>query len=177
MSIKRISAVLDAAQVKNLRAGDEVFISGDIWTARDAAHKRFVKLIENGEKLPVDLKNHIIYFAGPCPAKPHEAIGSIGPTTGGRMDAYSPALIRECELTGMIGKGNRSREVIDAMTEYGAVYFAAIGGAAALISKTVKDARIVAYEDLGAEAVRKLRVEDFPAIVAIDSYGKSLYER
>ena len=176
MEIKKINAILDASEVKKLCAGDEVLISGEIWTARDAAHKRFVELINAGETLPVELKNRIIYFAGPSPAKPGEVIGSAGPTTSGRMDAYSPILIRKAGLTGMIGKGNRNKEVVEAMKECGALYFAAVGGAAALISKTIKKAEVVAYEELGAEAVRKLLVEDFPAIVAIDSYGKSLYE-
>jgi fumarate hydratase subunit beta len=176
MVIKKINAVLDATAIKELRAGDEVLISGEIFTARDAAHKRFVELIKIGKKLPVDLKNRIIYFAGPSPAKPNEIIGSAGPTTSGRMDAYSPILIRSSGLAGMIGKGDRNKEVVEAMKECGAVYFAAIGGAAALISKSIKEAQIIAYPELGAEAVRRLLVEDFFAIVAIDSYGKSLYD-
>ncbi|MDR0303832.1 MAG: Fe-S-containing hydro-lyase [Chitinispirillales bacterium] len=176
MEIKKINAILDASEVKKLCAGDEVLISGEIWTARDAAHKRFVELVKIGEKLPIEIKNRIIYFTGPTPAKPNEIIGSAGPTTSGRMDVYSPILIRKAGLTGMIGKGNRSKEVVEAMMECGAVYFAAVGGAAALISKTIKEAQIVAYPELGAEAVRKLRVENFPVIVAIDSFGKSLYE-
>jgi len=176
VGIKKINAVLDASEVRKLHAGDEVLISGEILTARDAAHKRFVELIKTGGTLPVELKNRIVYFAGPTPAKPGEVIGSAGPTTSGRMDAYSPVLIRNAGLTGMIGKGDRSKEVVEAMKECGAVYFAAVGGAAALISKTIKKAEVAAYEELGAEAVRKLLVEDFPAIVAIDSYAKSLYE-
>jgi fumarate hydratase subunit beta len=176
VGIKKINAILDVSEVRKLCAGDEVLISGEILTARDAAHKRFVELIKTGGKLPVELKNRIVYFTGPATAKPNEAIGSAGPTTSGRMDAYSPILIRNAGLTGMIGKGNRNEEVIEAMKECGAVYFAAIGGAAALISKTIKKAETAAYPELGAEAVRKLLVENFPAIVAIDSYGKSLYE-
>jgi len=176
MSVKRINAVLDAAQIKNINAGDELLISGEIFTARDAAHKRFCDLILKGEKLPLDLKNRIIFFAGPSPAKPQNPVGSIGPTTSGRMDAYSPILIRECGLAAMIGKGNRSKEVVAAMKECGAIYFATIGGAAALLAQTVISCEIVAYEDLGTEAVRKLVVKDFPVIAAIDSKGNSLYE-
>jgi fumarate hydratase subunit beta len=134
-------------------------------------------LIEKGEKLPVDLEDKIIFFAGPSPAKPGNPVGSIGPTTSGRMDAYSPVLIKNCGLAGMIGKGNRNDEVIDAMKECGAVYFAAIGGAAALLAETVVESEIVAYDDLGAEAVRRLVVKDFPVIAAIDSFGNSLYQR
>ena len=162
--------------VKTLRAGDTVLISGEIYTARDAAHKRMIETLEKGESLPFDIKDKIIYYAGPTPAKPGAVIGSCGPTTSGRMDAYAPTLIR-LGLTGMIGKGLRTAEVVEAMKESGAVYFGAIGGAGALIAKSVMDAEVVAYEDLGTEAIRKLTVKDFPAIVIIDQYGENIYEK
>ena len=151
---------------RRLRSGDSCLISGVIYTARDAAHKRLCELLEKGEPLPIDLKDSIIYFVGPTPAKPGQAIGSAGPTTSYRMDAYSPLLIAQ-GLTGMIGKGKRNEEVVSAMREHGAVYFGAIGGCGALLSKCIKKAEVVAYEDLGAEAIRRLEVEDFPAIVVI----------
>ncbi len=159
-----------------LKAGDRVLISGTIYTARDAAHKRMVDSLEKGEKLPFDIKNQIIYYAGPTPAKPSEVIGSCGPTTSGRMDAYAPTLIALGE-TGMIGKGSRNREVVEAMKKYKCVYFGAIGGAGALIAKSIKSAEVIAYPDLGAEAIRRLEVENFPAFVVIDTFGNSLYER
>ena len=161
--------------VKKLRAGDSCLISGVIYTARDAAHKRLCELIERGEELPLDIKDSIIYFVGPTPAKPGQAIGSAGPTTSYRMDAYSPSLITIGQ-TGMIGKGKRGPEVIAAMKEHGAVYFGAIGGCGALLSKCVKKAEVIAYDDLGAEAIRRLEVEDFPVVVVIDSLGNNLYE-
>ena len=162
--------------VVRLRAGDRVLISGTVFTGRDAAHKRLVDLLEEGKKLPIDLKGQIIYFVGPSPTRPGEAIGSAGPTTSYRMDAYSPILI-EKGLKGMIGKGSRSRVVIDAMKQYKAVYFAAVGGAAALISRRIESSEIIAYEDLGPEAIRKLRVRDFPVIVVNDTEGNDLYEQ
>ena len=171
----RITAPLSREAARTLRAGDSCLISGVIYTARDAAHKRLCELAAEGKELPLDMKDAIIYFVGPTPAKPGQAIGSAGPTTSYRMDAYSPTLIRE-GLTGMIGKGKRGPEVVAAMKEYGAVYFGAIGGCGALLSKCIKKAEIVAYEDLGAEAIRRLEVEDFPAIVIIDSQGNNLYE-
>lgn len=171
-----ISANLTKSVLKELKAGDSVSVSGVIYTARDAAHKRLCDLLEDGKPLPVELENSIIYFVGPSPAKEGAVIGSAGPTTSYRMDAYSPTLIKECGLTGMIGKGPRSSDVIDAMKEHGAVYFAAVGGAAALIARSIKEAEVVAYEDLGPEAIRRLVVEDMPLVVAIDSYGNSLYE-
>ena len=174
MEIK-IQTPLTESQARELKAGDSCLISGVIYTARDAAHKRLCELVANGEELPFDIKDSIIYFVGPTPAKPGEAIGSAGPTTSYRMDAYSPTLIAQ-GLTGMIGKGKRGPEVIDAMKEHGAVYFGAIGGCGALLSNCIKKAEIVAYEDLGAEAIRRLEVVDFPAIVIIDSYGNNLYE-
>ncbi len=163
--------------VQQLRAGDQVEISGCIYTARDAAHRRFVELLDAGKSLPVDLSGQLIYFVGPTPAPPGFATGSAGPTTSYRMDAYSPRLIRECGLKGMIGKGNRSDEVIGAMREGPCVYFAATGGAAALLSKCIVASEIVCYEDLGAEAVRKFTVKSFPAITAIDCHGNNLYTR
>lgn len=162
-------------EVKKLKAGDSCLITGIIYTARDAAHKRLCELIEKGEEFPFDVKDSIIYFVGPTPEKPGQAIGSCGPTTSYRMDAYSPKLIEKGQ-TGMIGKGKRGPEVIDAMKKHGAVYFGAIGGCGALLSKCVKKAEVIAYEDLGAEAIRRLEVENFPVIVVIDSKGNNLYE-
>lgn len=162
-------------QVRNLKMGDRVLISGTIYTARDAAHKRLIELINKGEELPFELLNQVIYYVGPTPAKPGKVIGSAGPTSSYRMDTYSTKLI-ELGLKGMIGKGLRSQEVIDAIIKNGAVYFGAIGGAAALIAKSIKKSEVIAYEDLGAEAIRKLEVKDFPAIVVIDSDGNNLYK-
>ena len=170
-----ITTPLTREAVRNLKAGDSCLISGVIYTARDAAHKRLCQLVEEGKPLPMDIQDSIIYFVGPTPAKPGQAIGSAGPTTSYRMDAYSPTLIAQ-GLTGMIGKGKRGPEVIDAMKEHGAVYFGAIGGCGALLSRCIKKAELVAYEDLGAEAVRRLVVEDFPVVVIIDSQGNNLYE-
>lgn len=171
----RIKAPLDASDVKKLKAGDRVLVSGVVYTARDAAHKRLVEALEAGQKLPFDLEGQIIYYVGPCPAKPGQALGSCGPTTSGRMDPYTPTLIAR-GLRGMIGKGSRVPAVVEAMRKHGAVYLAAIGGAGALAAKTVKKAEMVAYEDLGPEAIRRLEVEDFPAIVCIDAQGNDLYE-
>ena len=171
----KITAPLSRDAAKALRAGDSCLISGVIYTARDAAHKRLCDLVAQGKELPLDIKDAIIYFVGPTPAKPGQAIGSAGPTTSYRMDAYSPTLI-SLGLTGMIGKGKRGPEVVDAMKVHGAVYFGAIGGCGALLSKCIKKAEVVAYDDLGAEAIRRLEVEDFPAIVIIDSLGNNLYE-
>ena len=161
--------------VAALRAGDEVRLSGVLYTARDAAHKRLCALVEAGDELPVDLRGQVIYFTGPTPPQPGMATGSAGPTTSYRMDAYSPVLIRGCGLRGMIGKGDRSPEVVAAMQEHGCVYFAAVGGAGALIASHIKTAEVVCYEDLGTEAVRRLTVEDLPVVVAIDSHGANLY--
>ncbi|MEA1964577.1 MAG: Fe-S-containing hydro-lyase [Candidatus Aerophobetes bacterium] len=174
-NIIKISTPLDTKEIINLKAGDFVKITGNIYAARDAAHKRFFELIEKGKKLPIDLKGQIIFYAGPTPAKPGYPCGSIGPTTSYRMDPYTPSLL-ERGLKGMIGKGFRSKEVIDSMKKNKAIYFAAIGGAAALIAKSVKKSEVVAYKDLGAEAVFRFYVEDFPAIVVIDSVGNNLYE-
>ena len=162
-------------EARNLKAGDSCLLSGVIYTARDAAHKRLCQLIEEGRELPVDLKDSVFYFVGPTPAKPGQVIGSAGPTTSYRMDAYSPALIKLGQ-TGMIGKGKRDENVIAAMKEYGAVYFGAIGGCGALLGKCIKKSELVAYEDLGAEAICRLEVEDFPVIVIIDAQGNNLYE-
>jgi len=170
----KITAPLTRDIVDSLRAGDMVEISGTIYTARDAAHKRLMNIINAGGKLPFDLNEQVIYYVGPCPAPEGIVIGSAGPTTSGRMDCYTPKLI-ELGLSGMIGKGQRSTEVIDAMVRNGAVYFGAIGGAGALISKSIKSQQVIAFEDLGTEAVRKLTVVDFPAIVIIDRFGNNLY--
>ncbi|AVP54687.1 hydro-lyase, Fe-S type, tartrate/fumarate subfamily, beta region [Clostridium tetani] len=172
---KKITTPLTAEKVKGLKAGDSVLISGVIYTSRDAGHKRLVDLLDKGEELPVDLKDQIIYYVGPTPAKPGNAIGSAGPTTSYRMDPYAPRLL-DIGLKGMIGKGLRSQEVIDAIKRNTGVYFAAIGGAAALMGKSVKKAEIVCYEDLGAEALRRLEVEDLPVVVVIDNEGNNLYE-
>ena len=172
----RISTPFERIEAEALKCGDKVLISGVIYTARDAAHKRMVETIQRGEELPFDIKNQIIYYAGPAPAKPGRVIGSCGPTTSCRMDSYAPKLI-ELGLTGMIGKGERSSEVVDAMKKWGSVYFGAIGGAGALIAESVVSQEIVAYEDLGTEAIRRLVVKDFPAIVVIDRFGNSLYDR
>jgi len=174
-SIKKIKTPLDDKTVVDLQAGDTVSITGYMYTGRDAAHKRLVELIDKGEELPIELKDQIIYYVGPAPAKPGYACGSAGPTTSYRMDAYAPALL-DLGLKGMLGKGLRSREVFDSMKKNGAVYFAAVGGAAALIARSIKKSEVVAYEDLGAEAIHRYYVEDFPAIVVIDSGGNDLYK-
>jgi fumarate hydratase subunit beta len=176
MQTSNIKSPLDEETVKKLKAGDQVFITGVIYTARDAAHKRMVEALDKGEKLPFDITNQTIYYMGPTPAKPGQAIGSAGPTTSGRMDTYAPRLMA-AGLKGMIGKGNRSQAVKDAMKKHKAVYFAAIGGAGALISKSIKKAEVIAYEDLGAEAIRRLEVENFPATVINDINGGDLYEQ
>lgn len=172
---KHITTPLTAEKTRELRAGDTVLISGVIYTGRDAAHKRLVELVQDGKKLPVDLKDQIIYYVGPAPAKPGQAIGSAGPTTSYRMDAYAPTLL-DLGLKGMLGKGKRSEEVVNSMIKNEAVYFGAIGGAGALLSKCIKKAEVVCYEDLGAEAIRRLEVENLPATVIIDSLGNNLYE-
>ncbi len=174
-TVKRICAPMNKEHAASLRAGDTVLLSGTIYTARDAAHKRLVALLEADEPLPFDLTNQVIYYAGPCPAKPGDPIGACGPTTSYRMDAYAPAL---CDhgLIGMIGKGQRSPAVIEAIRRNGGVYFAATGGAGALIAGCVRKARIIAFDDLGTEAIRLLQVEDLPLIVAIDCAGGNLYE-
>ena len=172
---RKITLPLTDEDARSLRAGDYVYLSGVIYTARDAAHKRMYDALENGEALPIEMKNNVVYYLGPTPARPGHVIGSAGPTTSSRMDKYAPKLL-DLGLKGMVGKGKRTQEVIDAVVRNGAVYFAAVGGAGALLSKCIKKAEVVAYEDLGAEAIRRLEVEDFPAIVIIDSEGNNLYE-
>ncbi len=171
----KLTLPLSQDEARKLRAGDSVLLSGVIYTARDAAHKRLCELVAEGKELPFPVKDSIIYFVGPTPAKEGQAIGSAGPTTSYRMDAYSPTLIAQGQ-TGMIGKGKRGPEVVAAMKEHGAVYFGAIGGCGALLSNCIKKAEIVCYEDLGAEAIRRLEVVDFPVVVIIDSEGNNLYE-
>ncbi len=175
MSIQNLTAPLSLETVRSLKAGDRIRLSGVIWTGRDAAHKRLVARLDAGEPLPMPLEGEIIYFVGPCPAPPGRPIGSAGPTTSGRMDAYSPRLIRECGLRGMIGKGSRSAVVVEAMKQSGAVYFAATGGAGALIARCVRKCDLVAFPELGPEAIYRLEVENLPLVVAIDSNGGSLY--
>ncbi|MDF2841325.1 MAG: hydro-lyase family enzyme Fe-S type, tartrate/fumarate subfamily, partial [Clostridia bacterium] len=165
---KKVSTPLREETLKDLKAGDSVLISGKIFSARDAAHKRMVEALERGEKLPFDVAGQIIYYAGPCPPKPGYAAGPFGPTTSGRMDKYAPEIIQQ-GLTGMMGKGDRAESVIDAMIKHNCIYFAAIGGLGAYTSTVIKSLKVIAYEDLGAEAVMELWVEDFPAIVAIDT--------
>ncbi len=171
----QLTTPLNAEDLKDLKAGDDVYLTGYIYTARDAAHARLVKLLEEGKDLPFDAEGAVIYYVGPAPAKEGQAIGSAGPTTSYRMDSYTPQLL-DVGLKGMIGKGKRDQEVKDSIVKNGAVYFAAIGGAAALIAKTVKTAEIIAYEDLGAEAIRKVYVEDFPVTVINDTNGNDLYK-
>lgn len=172
---KKVTAPLSNEDAKSLKVGDYVYITGTIYTARDAAHKRMQEALEKGESLPIDMKNNIIYYMGPSPARKGRPIGSAGPTTASRMDKYAPGLL-DLGLKGMIGKGKRSGEVVDAIIRNGCVYFAAVGGAGAILSKCIKSSEIVAYDDLGTEAIRKLYVEDFPSIVVIDSNGNNLYE-
>ena len=171
----RITAPLTREEARKLKSGDSCLLSGVIYTARDAAHKRLCDLVDQGKELPLEIQNSVIYFVGPTPAKPGGVIGSAGPTTSYRMDAYSPKLIALGQ-TGMIGKGKRSDEVVAAMKEHGAVYFGAIGGCGALLSQCIKKSEVIAYEDLGAEAIRRLEVEDFPVVVIIDAEGNNLYE-
>lgn len=171
----RITTPLVEADARKLKAGDSVLISGIIYSARDAAHKVMTEALARGEQLPIDWNNQIVYYLGPTPAKPGDPIGSAGPTTSGRMDAYTPTMLAQ-GIKGMIGKGSRSAAVVEAMKKHGVVYFAAVGGAAALIAKSVKKYEVLAYPELGPEAVAALTVEDFPAIVVIDSEGNSYYE-
>ncbi len=173
--IKDVTTPLSDADVESLKTGDRVRITGVLYTARDAAHGRLFPLIERGEPLPIDIRGQVIYYTGPSPARPGDVVGSIGPTTGGRMDKFTPALLK-LGLKGTMGKGARSQEVKDAFRQYKGVYFGAIGGAGAVLSRFVKKVAIVAYEDLGTEAIRRLEVEDFPAIVVNDCHGGDLYE-
>lgn len=171
---KHITAPITEEVSRSLKAGDYVYISGTVYTARDAAHKRMDEALKNGEELPIDMKDNVIYYMGPSPAREGRPIGSAGPTTASRMDKYAPTLL-DMGLKGMIGKGKRTKEVQEAIVRNGAVYFAAVGGAGALLSKAITAAEVVAYEDLGTEAIRKLTVKDFPAIVVMDSEGNNLY--
>lgn len=172
---KYINAPLVEKEIKDLNAGDYVYITGTIYTARDAAHKRMYEAIQNNEEIPINLNNNIIYYMGPSPARDNRPIGSAGPTTASRMDKYTPTMLN-LGLKGMIGKGKRSEEVKQSIVKNGAVYFAAVGGAGALLSKSITKSEVIAYDDLGTEAIRKLEVENFPAIVVIDSQGNNLYE-
>lgn len=170
-----LKAPLDREEAKTLQAGDYVYITGTIYTARDAAHLRMDQTLDRGEKLPIEMEGNVIYYMGPTPAREGRPIGSAGPTTASRMDKYAPRLL-DLGLTGMIGKGKRKKEVTDAIVRNGAVFFAAVGGAGALLSKCIKKAEVIAYDDLGTEAIRRLEVENFPVIVVIDSQGRNLYE-
>ena len=172
---KKIQAPISNVDANSLRAGDYVYITGTIYTARDAAHKRMYEALEKNQQLPIEMANNIIYYMGPSPAREGRPIGSAGPTTASRMDKYAPKLL-DLGLKGMIGKGKRSQAVRDAIVRNGSVYFAAIGGAGAILSKCIKKSEVIAYDDLGTEAIRKLYVEDFPVIVVIDSEGNNLYE-
>ena len=172
---KHIKAPLSSEIISDLHAGDYVYITGTIYTARDAAHKRMIEVLEKGEELPFDVKDNIIYYMGPSPAREGRPIGSAGPTTATRMDKYAPALL-DLGLKGMIGKGKRRQSVKDAMVKNKAVYFAAVGGAGAILSKCIEGSEVIAYDDLGTEAIRRLEVRDFPVIVVIDSEGNDLYE-
>ena len=170
----KLKTPLDDQSVERLKSGDRVLLSGYVFSARDSAHKRLVDLLDKGEQLPFDIKGQVIYFVGPTPARPGRPIGSAGPTTSSRMDKYSPRLIAQ-GLKGMIGKGFRSLEVIEAMKKYKTVYFAAVGGAGALLAQRIKESEIVAYEDLGPEAIRRLKLDNFPVIVVNDCRGNDLY--
>ena len=173
--VKKVPLPLTDETLKDLKAGDNILLTGVMYVGRDAAHKRLIEALDQGKPLPFDITGQTIYFMGPSPAKPGKPIGAAGPTTSGRMDAYSPRLIAE-GLKGMIGKGMRSQAVKDAMKKYKAVYLAAIGGAGALIAKSIKKSEVIAYEELGAEAIRRLEVEDFPVTVINDIYGGDLYQ-
>lgn len=171
----KLKLPLNDEDIKNLKVGDRVLLTGYMYTGRDAAHKRLIETLNSEEKLPIEIKDEIIYYVGPSPEKDGDIIGSAGPTTSYRMDSYTPALM-ELGLRGSIGKGNRSKEVIESIIRNNGIYFGAIGGAAALISKSIRKAELIAYEDLGTEAIRRLYVEDFPVIVVIDNKGNNLYE-
>lgn len=172
---RHLKVPADKKELIELKSGDYVYLTGTIYTARDAAHKRMFDSLLKGKEIPISLQNQFIYYLGPTPAKEGQVIGSAGPTTSSRMDKYTPAMLEQ-GLKGMIGKGKRSKEVISAIIENQAVYFAAVGGAGALLSKCIKESEVIAYDDLGTEAIRKLRVENFPVIVVIDSQGHNLYE-
>lgn len=172
---KIIQAPITKEEIKTLKAGDYVYINGTIYTARDAAHKRMDETLQKGEELPLDIENQVIYYMGPSPAREGRVIGSAGPTTASRMDKYAPKLL-DLGLGAMIGKGKRSKEVLDAVVRNGSIYFAAVGGAGALLSKCIKKSEVIAYDDLGTEAIRKLEVVDFPVIVVADAEENNLYE-
>ena len=172
---RHITAPISDEDAKSLHSGDYVYITGTIYTARDAAHKRMAEALAAGQPLPIDMKNNIIYYMGPSPAREGRPIGSAGPTTASRMDKYAPDLL-DLGLKGMIGKGKRSKAVVDAIVRNGAVYFAAVGGAGAILSKCIKKSTVIAYDDLGTEAIRELEVENLPVVVVIDSEGNNLYE-
>lgn len=172
---RRIQVPLQEKDIEELRAGDYVYLTGTIYTARDAAHKRMYKSMKKGETLPIELKGNVLYYLGPSPAREGQVIGSAGPTTSSRMDKYTPDMLDE-GLKGMVGKGKRSPEVVEAIKRNHAVYFAAVGGAGALLAQCIKEAQVVAYEDLGTEAIRRLYIEDLPVIVVIDKEGNNLYE-
>ena len=172
---KHLNIPCDRAELRDLRAGDYVYLTGTIYTARDAAHKRMYETLERGEELPIDIDGAFIYYLGPTPARDGMVIGSAGPTTSSRMDKYTPKLL-SLGLAGMIGKGKRNEDVQKAVTGYGAVYMAAVGGAGALLAKCIKEAEVIAYDDLGTEAIRRLRVENLPVIVILDSVGGNMYE-
>lgn len=172
---RHINVPFDADIVKELKAGDYVYLTGTIYTARDAAHKRMYEVLQNGETLPFDIEGNVIYYMGPSPAREGRPIGSAGPTTASRMDKYTPALL-ELGMRGMIGKGRRTEAVRESMMKNQAVYFAAVGGAGALLSKSILQAEVIAYEDLGTEAIRKLEIKDFPVIVVMDCEGNNLYD-
>ena len=176
MEKKKINTPLNGDVIKNLKAGETVYLTGHVYTARDAAHKRLCEMLERGEDMPIQFEGQIVFYAGPSPTPPGAVIGSIGPTTAVRMDKYSPALIKE-GLKAMIGKGIRTKPVQDAIQKYVGVYFAQPGGIAALMSKCVKNVELVAFEDLGTEAIRRLTVEDMPLVVAVDSHGGDVYKR
>ena len=173
---RHINVPFDADIVKELKAGNYVYLTGTIYTARDAAHKRMYEAIQNGETLPFDIEGNVIYYMGPSPAREGRPIGSAGPTTASRMDKYTPALL-ELGMRGMIGKGRRTEAVRESMMKNQAVYFAAVGGAGALLSKSILQAEVIAYEDLGTEAIRKLEIKDFPVIVVMDCEGNNLYDK
>ncbi|MCD4795797.1 MAG: Fe-S-containing hydro-lyase [Candidatus Cloacimonetes bacterium] len=170
-----LTTPLKTEDLEKLKIGDQVYITGTVYTGRDAAHKRLIELLEKGEKLPFDAEGQIIYYVGPAPAPPGKPIGSAGPTTSYRMDPYAPALL-DAGMKAMIGKGPRSQAVIDSMIKNKAVYLAAVGGAAVVVAKSIKESKVIAYEDLGPEAIREMKVENFPCIVANDIYGKDIYQ-
>ena len=172
---RMIEVPLKDKDIEELKSGDYVYLSGTIYTARDAAHKRMYEAMQDGRELPIELKGNVLYYLGPSPAREGQVIGSAGPTTSSRMDKYTPLML-DAGLKGMVGKGKRSPEVIEAMKRNGAVYFAAVGGAGALLSKCIKEASVVAYDDLGTEAIRRLKIEELPVIVVIDRDGRNLYE-